>query len=95
MKPGISVVIPNFNGRALLEENLPTVFSALESTKIRHEVIVADDGSSDDSVEFIKRKYPQIRLLAHPKNSGFSTNINSGLKLAQFDLVLALPGTCQ
>ncbi len=90
MNPGISVVIPNFNGKALLEENLPTVFSALKSTNIRYEVIVADDGSSDDSVEFIKRKYPQIVLLAHPKNSGFSTNINSGLKLAQFDLVLAL-----
>ncbi|MFM8268804.1 MAG: glycosyltransferase family 2 protein [Pseudomonadota bacterium] len=90
MKPGISVVIPNFNGKALLESNLPSVFSALQASDLDYEVIVCDDCSSDNSVEFLKQTYPQVNLVLNSHNSGFSTNINSGFRKAKLEWVLAL-----
>lgn len=86
----ISVVIPNFNGRGLLERNLPSVFVALKNANLPFEVIVSDDASTDDSVAFLRDKYPEILLVTHSKNLGFSSNINSGLRMAKCDLVLAL-----
>jgi len=51
LKPRVSVVIPVWNGEKLLKKNLPPVFEALPENT---EVIIIDDGSTDDSVEFIK-----------------------------------------
>lgn len=86
----ISVVIPNYNGKELLKQNIPTVFAALEYNKTDYEVIVADDCSSDDSVQFLKAEFPQVKLIVGDKNLGFSGNINRGLRAASKDLVLAL-----
>jgi glycosyltransferase involved in cell wall biosynthesis len=58
MSYSISVIIPNYNGKHLLEENIPYVFSALETSKISDfEIIISDDHSADDSVAFIKKTY--------------------------------------
>jgi len=86
----ISVVIPNFNGRHLLEANLPSVFAALANVGSNGEVIVADDASTDGSVEFLRQHYPSIILVEHHVNQGFSANINNGFRVATKDLVLAL-----
>jgi glycosyltransferase involved in cell wall biosynthesis len=54
-QPSISVVIPNYNGKHLLEKNLPFVFQALKSSHITDfEIIISDDASKDDSVAFVK-----------------------------------------
>lgn len=90
MKTSISVVIPNFNGRHLLENNLPTVKAALENSDLPSEIIVADDCSSDDSICFLETAHPDVILIKNRLNQGFSTNINSGLKRAKGSLVLAL-----
>lgn len=86
----ISVVIPNYNGSLLLKGNLPSVFSALKNAGVDYEVIVPDDASTDDSVSFLEKNYPDIVVVRNPKNLGFSGNINSGLRVATKDLVLAL-----
>ena len=63
MNYSISVVIPNYNGKNLLEENIPFVISALKTSQISdYEIIVSDDNSVDDSVIFIKNTYPFIKL---------------------------------
>lgn len=90
MLKSISVVIPNYNGTRLLKENLPSVFSALKKVTEDYEVIVPDDASKDDSVDFLEKNYPEIRIIRNPVNLGFSGNINSGLRVASKDLVLAL-----
>lgn len=86
----ISVIIPNYNGTRLLKENLPSVFSALKRVSEDYEVIVPDDASKDDSIDFLEKNYPEIKIIKNPVNLGFSGNINSGLKVATKDLVLAL-----
>ena len=54
MKKSISIVIPNYNGKSLLETNIPYVYNALETSEISdYEIIIPDDASADDSVNFI------------------------------------------
>jgi len=83
-------VIPNFNGEKLLEANLPSVIAALAHSGQDHEIIVADDGSMDNSVEFLTKQFPEIIIIRNHSNQGFSKNINTGLRQARGFLVLAL-----
>jgi GT2 family glycosyltransferase len=91
MKQSISIIIPNYNGKALLEKNIPSVYNALKSSDITDfEIIIADDASPDDSVEFVRTKYPDIILIENKINLGFGGNVNSGIHKAAKDLVLML-----
>lgn len=85
-KMTVSIVIPNWNGREKLERNLPNVIK----TKGVGEIIIVDDASSDKSVEFIKKNYPQIKLIEKKKNTGFGSNVNKGVSQAKGDLVFLL-----
>lgn len=89
-RTGISVVIPNYNGRKLLEEILPPLFDALTQSGQTYEVIIADDYSTDDSVHFIRQAFPEIKVIEAEKNLGFSPTINKGIFEAKFDYVLLL-----
>jgi GT2 family glycosyltransferase len=91
MKFSISVVIPNYNGKYLLETNLPSVYNALQSSGISDfEIIIPDDASTDSSVNFIKTNYPDIILVENETNKGFAGNTNTGIKRSKKDLVLIL-----
>jgi len=89
-RKSISVVIPNYNGRHLLEQNLPSVYEALNNTKTDFEIIITDDCSTDSSVAFIRQNYPLVRLIINDKNQGFSVSCNKGIALAEKDLILLL-----
>ncbi len=71
----VAVVILNWNGRDFLEKFLPSVVA----NSIGAEVIVADNASSDNSVEFMKSKYPNIRLIINAKNTGYAGGYNEAL----------------
>lgn len=86
----ISVILPNYNGKHLLEMYLPTTIEALIGGKVSYEIIVIDDCSSDESINFIQNNYPDIILLKNEKNSGFSYTCNRGIAVANKDLVLLL-----
>ncbi len=90
LKKSISVTIPNYNGQELLSKNLPLLFSALKKHVLDYEVIISDDASKDDSVKFLKENYPEIILVEHKHNRGFSENINAAIHRAKKDLVLLL-----
>lgn len=80
----LAIVIPNWNGKRLLEKNLPAVLAAGAD-----EVIVSDDGSTDGSVEFLKEKFPQVKLVVH-RRLGFPGNCNEGVKKAKGEIVILL-----
>lgn len=91
MSYSISVVIPNYNGKSLLEANLSSVYSALEYSGISDfEIIIPDDASDDESVKFIKINYPDIILIENKVNRGFAGNTNTGIIQSQKDLVMIL-----
>lgn len=85
----VSLVITCWNGRKLLEKNLPKVIEALKNPKNKiKEVLVVDDGSTDDSVHFLKERYPEVRVVEHKKNlGGYSITCNTGVREAAGDLV--------
>lgn len=87
---GISVVIPNYNGRSLLPSIIPAVFTALQRTGLTFEVIVADDASSDDSVPWLTENYSQTKVITADRNNGFSVTANRGIKAAAHTWVLLL-----
>ncbi|NWG29397.1 MAG: glycosyltransferase family 2 protein [Ignavibacteriaceae bacterium] len=91
MNHTISVVIPNYNGKHLLQTNLPSVYTSLQSSGISDfEIIIPDDASTDNSVHFIKSNYPEIILIENKTNKGFAGNTNTGIFKAQKELVLIL-----
>ncbi|WP_316735279.1 glycosyltransferase family 2 protein [Pedobacter aquatilis] len=90
MQKSVSIVIPNYNGKHLLENYLPSVFAAAENAQTNFEVIVIDDGSKDDSINFIKSNYPNIKLLINDRNRGFSYTCNHGIREAKYELILLL-----
>ncbi len=81
----ISIIIPNWNGRKLLEKNLPAVLATSPS-----EVIVVDDASPDDSNTFLEKNYPKIKIVKHKKNLGFAAACNSGAKASKGEIMVLL-----
>ncbi|UZD22900.1 glycosyltransferase family 2 protein [Algoriphagus halophytocola] len=90
MNYSISVVLPNYNGKELLERYLPFTFHALENSRCKYEIILVDDASQDDSVTFIQENHPTITIIQNAQNKGFSFSCNRGIMAAKHDLVLLL-----
>lgn len=84
-----SIVIPNWNGRDLLEKYLPSVVAAAERVP-GSEIIVVDNGSSDGSAEFVEANFPSVRLVALEENLGFGGGSNAGVRAAHNDVIVLL-----
>lgn len=89
-KKSVSIVIPNYNGRHLLEEFLPFTVQAVKNAGVDYEIIIVDDASRDDSVAFLKQHYPNVILLESETNQGFSVTCNKGIRQASKELMLIL-----
>lgn len=85
-----SVIILNWNGRALLQENLGSVVQAVWQDNPEHEIMVVDNGSQDDSIPFLQEHFPDIRVLSLPENIGFSEGNNYGVRQARHPIVVLL-----
>jgi GT2 family glycosyltransferase/glycosyltransferase involved in cell wall biosynthesis len=84
-----SVVIPNWNGRDLLETYLPSVVLAMSSHP-DNEVIVVDNASEDGSAAYLAEHFPRVRVIALPENRGFGGGSNTGFQAAKNDIVVLL-----
>jgi len=84
-----AIVIPNWNGRDLLERYLPTVVAAAERVP-GSEVIVVDNGSTDGSAAFVEERFPQVRVVALDRNLGFGGGSNAGFRAARHDVVVLI-----
>ncbi|MDB4285959.1 glycosyltransferase family 2 protein [bacterium] len=76
MSPKVTILILNWNGRKWLEKFLPSV---TKTTYKPLHILIADNGSTDDSLEFLKTHYPQIEILVFDKNHGFTGGNNLAL----------------
>ncbi len=83
-RTGVSVVIPNWNGRAWLPACLEAVAAQQPAPS---EVIVVDNGSTDGSVDYLRAAHPEVRLVALARNTGFASAANRGLEAARTELV--------
>jgi len=83
-----SVVILNWNGRKLLEQFLPSVLH--HSSNEECEVVVADNNSSDDSLEFLRTHYPDLPVIVLDKNYGFAEGYNKALQQLNTEYIVLL-----
>lgn len=82
----IAVIILNWNGRSLLEKFLPSVcLYSKEAT-----VYVADNASTDSSVEFVQDYYPHVRIIRNKVNGGYAKGYNDALKELSEDIFILL-----
>jgi GT2 family glycosyltransferase len=85
--PSVAVVILNWNGKSYLEKFLPYVVAA---TYQNLQIFVADNASNDDSVSFLKKNYPAIKIILNDTNDGFAKGYNSALSKIPADYYVLL-----
>jgi len=83
----LAVVILNWNGKKFLEKFLPSV---MEHNPAYAKVIVADNGSSDQSLEFLKENFPEVELIDFGKNYGYTGGYNRALKRTDAEYYILL-----
>lgn len=86
--PRTAVVILNYNGRRFLEQFLEGVLR--HSQYPNTEVIVADNASTDDSVDYLKQHFPEVRLIISDQNYGFAGGYNYALQHVEADYYVLL-----
>lgn len=92
----ISIVIPTYNGKDLLEEYLEAVVDAMKFWEVHEkgqgkgEIIVVDDASTDGTFEWLHEHYSQVRVIRNPKNLRFAESCNSGVQAAKGEVVVLL-----
>jgi len=79
MEESISVIIVNYNGKKYLEKCLD---SLLQTNYRNYEIIIIDNHSTDDSIDLIRQRYPQVKLIELEKNYGFAEPNNIAAKTA-------------
>jgi GT2 family glycosyltransferase len=88
-RPAVSIVIPTYNGRALLERCLESL-ARHAPVGLRVEVIVADDASTDGTAGWLCAAWPEVVLVASAENRGFAATANAGIALARAPIVQML-----
>lgn len=83
----VAVIVLNWNGKVLLEQFAGN-WAAL--TPEWADLIVVDNGSSDDSIEFLKKYHPDIKLLCFPNNLGFAEGYNRAITELNYPIVVLL-----
>ncbi len=88
--PRISAVVPNFDGRDLLERYLPSVIREVGEYPGPAEILVVDDGSRDGSPRYVRESFPNVRVIDLGRNRGALDAKNAGFEASDGDLILCL-----
>jgi len=87
-RPPVAVIILNWNGSALLREYLPQVIANTDAVVGR--IIVADNGSDDDSLQVLAKEFPKVEVLPFDKNYGFAEGYNRALEATGYPYTVLL-----
>lgn len=83
----VAVVILNWNGQKFLEKFLPSVIKYSQNDA---SIIVADNKSTDNSIDFLKENFPQIRIIENKENGGFAKGYNDALAQVEAEYYILL-----
>ena len=87
MPPRVTVVVPNWNGERFLDLCL----SSLRRQSFEDfETVLVDNGSTDASVDFVKRNFPEVRVVSLDHNRGFSAAVNAGIRTSNAEHIALL-----
>ena len=85
--PLVSIVVLNWNGNAFIQACLEHIQN---QTYPAIEMIVVDNASSDDSLEIVRREFPQAKIIANSENVGFANGMNQGILASKGEFVIPL-----
>lgn len=89
-RPGLSLVLPAYNEAQAIRHSIRSADAALEELGIPYEVIVVDDGSTDETASLARdeaQELPHVRVLSLPQNAGYGAALRHGFAAAQFDFL--------
>ena len=84
----LSVITVTWNNEENIEEQIKSVFSGYKN--ITCEEIISDNGSQDNTVEVVRKKFIDVKIIENKENLGFGSANNKGLELAQGEFILFL-----
>lgn len=88
MKPDVSVIIVTYNSADEIEDCLGSIYA--QDSTLKQEVVIVDNLSQDRTVEIIKEKFPQAKLILPGENLGFAKGVNLGVRESEGEYVLLL-----
>src|SRR3990167_6945982 len=86
--PTLSIVVVTYKSRSYIADCLASLVKY--APKFAHEIFVVDNGSQDQTVEFVRQHYPQVQVLVNRENEGFARANNRALARARGKFVLLL-----
>ena len=90
MEKTCSVIILNWNGAEMLRTYLPSVVKSLQPSSVSIQLYVADNGSTDNSLEVLKNEFPAVKTIVLDKNYGFAEGYNRAIEQVESDYVVLL-----
>ncbi|MCH9022333.1 MAG: glycosyltransferase family 2 protein [Planctomycetes bacterium] len=96
--PRVSIVVPLFNERDNITELTDNITSVMDADGVPYEIIMVDDGSSDDTIELLcdlQKKHPCIRIVQFRRNFGQTAAIAAGFDHARGQIIIPLDGDLQ
>ena len=86
----VSVIILNWNGAQMLRTYLPSVVKSIQSSAFSVQLIVADNGSTDESLEVLAKEFPTVKTIVLDKNYGFAEGYNKAIEQVDSEYVVLL-----
>lgn len=89
-RPGLSLILPAYNEADAIRHSIRAAVAALDELQVPYEVIVVDDGSSDETAALAREEAaqsPQVRVLSLEKNAGYGGALRHGFAAAQYDFL--------
>ena len=90
VRPFVSVIVPAFDEEAVISHCVEELFGVMQKTQQRAEIIVVNDGSTDQTLreaQFLQSKYPVLRVLSFARNYGKAIALREGIRAAQGDTI--------
>ena len=84
----LSIIIVNYNVKEFLQNLIHSIHKAAQN--LSYEIIIVDNASGDGSIDFIREKLPQAKLIANDTNLGFGKANNQALRIAQGEYILLI-----
>jgi hypothetical protein len=82
--PLVSIIIVNWNAKKYLKECIESLFS---QSFTDYEIVLVDNASTDDSIDFVRINYPQVKVIQNKDNLGFAEGNNIGIKNSTGQLI--------
>ena len=98
MAKSLSVVIPAYRDASMISEVVSSLLTVVKSEVGELEIIIVEDGSPDNTAEVCRclaNKYPQVKIICHPKNMGYGRTLRDGFEAATKEFVFYTDGDNQ